>query len=200
MFWILKPLLVVRFTMTFLFLVIIFLLNCVRLQDYTVSWRQGGSQPVCQDELGGGLSAVRVLVVFFLHGVHLNGYKVPWVQEPHFLSSVSAFQGAAPALSPSASWWDKGREVGRECSPPLGCWPRSPVLAMALPLQESQELTAWSPSPTVVRNHAWRQSQLTKVRKLCSILNYFSKFKRSFQEASVVLNHTRKSLCEFPCG
>ena len=94
---------------------------------------------------------------------------------------------------PSAPVHPGGTKAERWARSALPHWAADhwrPVPAMPLPLQESQELTAWSPSPTVLRSHAWRQSQLTKLTKTCSILNDFSKF----------INLTRKSLRKFPCG
>ena len=121
MFWILKPLLVVRFTMTFLFLVIIFLLNCVRLQDYTVSWRQGGSQPVCQDELGGGLSAVRVLVVFFLFtwgaSERVQGPLGPGTSFPEL---CKRFPGGSPGPQPQCILVGQRQRGGQGVFSPAG--------------------------------------------------------------------------------
>ena len=187
--------------MTFLFPANIFFLNSVRLQDYSplkARWFSASMSRWAGRRAASSCLVPGALVVFFLFtcgaSEWLQGSQSPGTSFPEL---YKRFPGAAPALSPSASWWDKGRELGRECSSRWAADHWSPVAAMPLPPQESQELTAWSPSPTVLRSHAWRQNQLTKLMKICSILNYFSKVKRSFQEASVVLTHTESSCVSF---
>ena len=85
--------------------------------------------------------------------------------------------------------------------PPCGAADHcGPVLAMPLSSQDSRA-DCLKPTCSTQKSN-WQTKPTHQVNEHLQYprLNYFSKFKGSFQETSVILNHTGRSLYNFPCG
>lgn len=110
-------------------------------------------------------------------------------------------RGQPQALSPCASRWNKGREFSRAFSSLPGCWPLWPCASNAPFFPGGSRADCLKPTRCTQKSY-WETKPTHPVNENLQYprVNYFSKFKGSFQETSVILNHTGKSLYNFPCG